>query len=87
MRVFCGGVVGMSAVFMKTLSFAFGIQCRFVALKTDHSFLRRNVETHTSSQRHNFNTTGVSASKSYVVQIETSTDISLLRSSWMAPFK
>jgi len=32
--------------------------------KTDHSFLRRYVETHTSYQRHNLHTTGVNALKS-----------------------
>jgi len=32
---------------------------------TDHSFLRRDVETHTSYQPHNFHTTGVNVLKSW----------------------
>jgi hypothetical protein len=32
--------------------------------KTDHSFLWRDVETHTSYERHNFHTTGINALKS-----------------------
>jgi hypothetical protein len=59
----------------------------FVALKTDYSFLRRDAETHTSYQSHNFSITSVKAIKSYLTQLETRTDVSLLRSSHMDPFK
>jgi hypothetical protein len=45
----------------------------------------RDVETHTSYQRHNFHTNGVHALK--LVQVETCKDMSPLRSSHMAPFK
>jgi hypothetical protein len=44
---------------------------------------RRN----TFYQRHNFHITGVNVFKSYEVQVETCTDMSLLRWSRMAPFK
>jgi hypothetical protein len=40
------------------------IECSFIALKTDHTFLRRDVETHTLYQRHSFHITGVNALKS-----------------------
>jgi hypothetical protein len=43
---------------------SYKIWCRFVALKTDHSFLWRDVETHTSYQRHNFHTVGINYLKS-----------------------
>jgi uncharacterized protein YvpB len=66
---------------------SFVTQCWFVALNTDQPFLLRVVEIHTSYQRHIFHTTWVNALKSWLVQVETCTDKSLLRSSHMAPFK
>jgi hypothetical protein len=39
-----------------------------------------------SYQRHNFDKTRVNAFKSYLVQVETCTDMSLLRPSRMDPF-
>jgi hypothetical protein len=52
--------------------------------KSEHSFLRRDVETHTSSQRHNFHKTDVSAFRSYATQVETCTDTFSLRLNRMA---
>jgi hypothetical protein len=48
--------------------------------------MQRDVEKHVY-QRHNFHTTGVNELRSYLVQVETCTDIFLLGSSLMAPFK
>jgi len=49
--------------------------------------LQQDVETRTPYQRHNFNTTGVNAVASQLVQVETCTYMSLLRSNCTAPIK
>jgi hypothetical protein len=84
---FAFGITSSKAPSFVSLLISHKMQCWPVALKTDHSFMRRDAETHTSYQGHNFHITGVNELKLWLVQVETCTDMALLRSRVITPFK